>query len=331
MKRIFLTCLLLAANAAASFALPVKAAKTAPLDPLAQANLALQNGEADRALSLLLPDLLPKNREAEVHHLRCRVLYSLERWNEAVDECEEAVKLNGSQSNYHLWLGRALGEKADRASFLSAYGLAKRVRSEFETAVQLDPRNAEALADLGEFYYSAPGAVGGGSGKAENIAAQLDKVDPARAHELRARIAAEQKDYATAEKEFRQAIAVSAHPAFQWMTLAGFYRGRSEWTEMETAIHSGLSAFERDKHSAVALYNGASVLTRANRDPQQAEKMLETYLASTYKTEEAPAFAAHARLARILDQLGDHQGAQRERSAAQSLAAEYNPAQESKR
>ena len=66
---------------------------------------------------------------------------------------------------YHLWLGRTLGEVADRANFLSAYSLAKRARSEFEQAVQLDPRNAEALADLGEFYSSAPGVVGGGTGQ----------------------------------------------------------------------------------------------------------------------------------------------------------------------
>jgi hypothetical protein len=229
-----------------------------------------------------------------------------------------------------LWLGRALGEKADRASFVSAYSLGKRVRQEFEEAVRLNPRNAEALADLGEFYYDAPGVVGGGTGKAEGVAAQLDKVDGARAQELRARIAEQRKDYGTAEREFKMAIAASAHPAFQWMTLASFYRRRENWTAMVSAVQSGISAAQRDKHSGVALYNGASTLTRANREPALAAKMLENYLAGANKTEEAPAFVAHVRLARLKQQLGDSTAAKREQAAALALAHEYKPAQDSK-
>ena len=209
---------------------------------LAQANAALQAGEADRALALL-NSLAPSGAgQAEAHNLQCRVRYTLEQWDAAVSQCEQAVRLDGQNSDYHLWLGRALGEKADRASFLSAYSLAKRVRAEFEEAVRLNPRNAEALADLGDFYQQAPGIVGGGMDKAQAIAAQLDKVDPARAHELRGRIAEGRKDYGTAEREFRQAIAAAAHPAFQWITLASFYSRRQRWTEMESALHSGMTA-----------------------------------------------------------------------------------------
>jgi len=145
-------------------------------DPLVQANAALQSGEPDLALALLV-SLTPS---AESHNLTCRVRLTLEQWDAAADECERAVSRDGQNSDYHLWLGRALGEKAERASFLSAYSLAKRVRTEFETAVRLNPRNAEALADLGEFYDTAPGIVGGGDNKALGVASQLDSVDPAR-------------------------------------------------------------------------------------------------------------------------------------------------------
>ena len=79
--------------------------------------------------------------------------------------------------------------------------------------MKLDPHNAEALSDLGDFYKEAPEIVGGGMDKAEAMAAQLDKIDPARAHLLRARIAESRKDYGTAEREFKQAIATAAHPA----------------------------------------------------------------------------------------------------------------------
>ncbi len=296
---------------------------------LAQANAALQAGEADKALALLEP-LAQPGGEAEAYNLKCRVEYALEEWDKAASDCEQAVKLDGRSSNDHMWLGRTLGEKASRASFLNAYSLAKRAGAEFREAVRLDPRNAEALTDLGEFCYSAPGMVGGGIDKSEVIAAELDKIDPARGHELRGHIAQQRKDYGTAERELKLAIASSAHPAYQWMRLASFYRGRERWADMESAVRSGETAAQRDRHEGVSLYNGASVLRKTNRDPALAVKMLESYLAGNAKTEEAPAFVAHVWLAQLEGQLGDAAAAKRERAAALALAPEYRPAQDLK-
>lgn len=302
---------------------PLNSSST-PKDPIAQANAALQAGEADKALTLL--QSLPQPVPAQAHNLACRVRFTLEQWDAAIKECEQAVRMEKENSLYHLWLGRALGEKADRASFVSAFSVAKRVRAEFEEAVRLDPRNAEALSDLGEFYYDAPGVVGGGMDKAGSVASQLDKIEPARAHDLRGRIAAAQKDYGTAEREFKQALAADPHPAFQWVTLASFYRQRQRWNEMESAVHNIINSAVHDNHAGVALYDGAGVLTKANRDPQLAAEMLNDYLASPAKSEEAPAFVAYTRLARLDAQLGDTAEAQRQRAAAIALAHDYKPA-----
>ena len=293
--------------------------------PLAQATTALQAGEADKALALLSP-LAQPGGEALAYNLKCRVEYSLEQWDQAAKDCEQAVTLDGRSSDDHLWLARALGAQASRASFLSAYKLAKRVRAEFEEAVRLDPGSAEALADLGDYYYTAPGVVGGGIDKAEGVAAQMDRIDPIRAHELRGHIAEQRKDFGAAEREYKQALAASAHPAFQWMSLAGFYRGRERWTEMEAAVRSGQNAAERDKRAAVALYSGAALLIQTKRDPARAAKMLEEYLAGSVKSEDAPAFVAHIWLARLKQEFGDAAAAGRERAAALALAHEYKPA-----
>jgi len=295
---------------------------------LAEANAALQAGQADAAIAILRALPQPEAASSQAHNLRCRVLFALEQWDAAESECEQAVALSPQDSMNHLWLGRALGEKAENASFVTAYSLAKRARVEFEQAVQLDSRNAEALADLGEFYDTAPGVVGGGTAKAESVAAQLDRVDPARAHELRGGIAESNRDFGTAEREFRQAIEVSSHPAFQWMRLASFFRRNKKWAEMENAVQNGKAAAERDRHAAVALFNGADTLARANRDLALAIKLLNEYLASSNQTEEAPTFVAHVWLARLEIETGDATSAARERTAALAEANSYKPALE---
>jgi len=328
--RVLSGILLAVLTSAASAALP--APVHGQMDQLNQANAALQAGEADRAMALLdKPDNLDKPGDrAEAYNLRCRVEYTLEQWNSAANDCEHAVKLDGQNSDDHLWLGRALGEKASRASFLTAYSLAKRTRAEFEEAARLNPHNVEALSALGEFYYSAPEMIGGGIDKAETVAAQLDKIDPVSAHELRGNIAEHRKDYSTAERELKQAITGSQHPAFQWMALASFYRRRERFTEMESAVRSGENAAKRDKHAGVALFNGASILRATNRDLTRAVKMLEDYLGGNSKTEEGPAFVAHIWLAQLKLQLGDTEASRREQATALSLAHEYKPAQDLK-
>jgi hypothetical protein len=53
--------------------------------------------------------------------------------------------------------------------------------------------------------------------------------------------------------------------------------------------------------------------------------MMKDYLAGSAKTEEAPAFVAYLRLARLQDQLGDSAAAKRDREAALELAHAYRP------
>ncbi len=304
-------------------ALPVAASTQVAKQPLAEVNAALQAGEADKALALIASLPQGGSNIAQAKFLECRVRYALGQWNAAASACGRAVELDGQNSSYHLWYGRALGGRASNATFLSAFSLGKQVHQQFEIAVELDPRNAEALSDLGSFDVDAPGIVGGGLDKAAQVAAQLDKLDPPRAHQLRAEIASSRKDYATAEKELKSAIAASPHPALQLTVLANFYRQRQQWDQMEAAVISAQSAAARDRTAGVALYDGAGVLYEAKRDPALAVKMLQDYLAGSSRTDEAPAFVAFSRLAELQRQLGDSAEAQRDEAAALALAHEY--------
>ena len=73
--------ILLAAATASAYLTPT---------PLAQANAALQAGEADKALAILVP-LTQPGGTAEAFNLKCRVEYSIEHWDQAAEDCEQAV------------------------------------------------------------------------------------------------------------------------------------------------------------------------------------------------------------------------------------------------
>ena len=294
---------------------------------LQAANTALQAGKADEAASLLNDALKSDPNNAEANNLLCRVQYATQHFDQAAASCEKAVGAAPNNAVYHDWLGRAIGERASRASFMSAFSLAKKTREQFEIAVKLDPHDAEALSDLGEFDNEAPGAVGGGTDKAKAIAQQLDAVESSRGHQLHAEIAEKAKDLDAAEKEFKAAC-TGPRATIQWMELAAFYRRHERWADMDSAIKSGQAAAGHDKNGALALFNAASNLARANRESDLAIKLFEEYVASPNKTEEAPAFEALTRLARLRQKTGDTAGAQRDQAAALALAHDYKPAQE---
>ena len=313
---------------AATVVLPSGARAAAATQTLAQIDQVFQAGEADKALQQIgaLPQAGADSADAQ--NLSCRIHYALQQWDKAASECEQATRLDNQNAVYHMWLGRALGQKAAHASVFSAYSLAKRTAAEFETAARLNPRSAEVLMDLGEYYKSAPGFVGGGLDKAERIAVQLDGVEASRGHQLHARIAESRGDYETAEREYKQAITTAPHPALRWTVLASFYRIRKRYTDMQAALRSAEGLARKDPRATVALYDGAGVLIDGKLDPGTAARLLEEYLASSTKTEEGPAFEGYVRLAKMKKELGDKAAAQQHITAALALAHDYRPALE---
>lgn len=106
----------------------------------------------------------------------------------AIAEFKAAVAAQPDSSIAHLWLGRALGRKIQKAGPLQAVLMVGDVRREFERAVALDPNNVEARSDLLEFYLGAPRTFGGGIDKAEAQAEAIAKLDPAMGRHARALI-----------------------------------------------------------------------------------------------------------------------------------------------
>ncbi|HTE87783.1 MAG TPA: tetratricopeptide repeat protein [Terriglobales bacterium] len=285
----------------------------------------LAAGRIDDAITTLQGELSQAPNDPQAHNLLCRAYFAVEDWDRAINACEKAVALAPNNSNYHLWLGRTYGEKADASSFFTAAGLAKKLRTEFERAVELDPNNVDARTDLAEFYLEAPGIVGGGQDKARAQAAKLATLDAAKAHWINGRLAEKKKDLVTAEQEYRTAIQADNGSAEAWMNLASFYRHTGRMDEMEEAINHAGSAPAKE---SVVLMDAAETLIRAGRNFPGAIRLLRQYLTSTSTVEEAPTFKAHYLLGTILEKQGDKRAAAQEYSAALTLARNFSRAQD---
>ncbi|HEX4064825.1 MAG TPA: tetratricopeptide repeat protein [Acidobacteriaceae bacterium] len=312
MRRGWLIALGFLALSATGWAMPTTAAKTV----LQNLNL----GRADEALQSLNSALALNPNDAQARNLRCRVYYEESEWDKAVADCEAAVALDPSDSNDHLWLGRAYGQKASHVSPLAGYKLAHKVRDEFEKAVRLDPQNTAALADLGEFDVRAPGVAGGSLTRAQDLVSRLQPLDPAEALLLQARIDEAKRDNSAAESTLKSAIVASSHPADAWMDLAAFYLHHKRIDDMIAAVNNGAAV---DPHHGPALVDGANDLILAHRDLQTAVQWLEEYLSAQAQSELAPSFVVRAELANLLEEQGDQQAAQQEFSAVHSLASGY--------
>ncbi len=297
------------------FPLPAYAA-TSPKELLAA-------GRADQAIQTLEQQVSHSPNDAEAYNLLCRAYFMVEEWDHGITACEHAKNLDPQRSLYHLWLGRVYGEKASRVSFLSAAGIAKKVRMSFERAVELDPKNWEARSDLADFYIEAPGVVGGGKDKARAQADALMAFNASIGHWVLARIAAKEKNAAVAEREYHAYIDASHSEGRAWFELALFLFHSNRLDEMEQALHTMESSPVGRSDS---LMDGAGLLLRSGRNYPFAVRLCRRYLETP--VEEGPAFKAHDYLGQLLEKQGDRHAAAEEFRAALSLFHGYSRAQE---
>lgn len=284
----------------------------------------LAAGRIDEAITTLTGRLSSVPSDAESFNLLCRAYFALEDWDRAESSCKKAVSLDPNHARFHLWLGRVYGEKADRANFLSAAGLAGKTLDEFQRAVELDPNDTDARLDLAEFYLEAPGIVGGGRDKARAQARLIGKSNPAREHWVYARIAEKNRDPVAAEREYHRMIELSDGDGEAWLNLALFLRRQKRLDDMEQAI---VKTSQAPTPKLDVLVDAAQALFRAGRAYPFAVQLLKRYLASG-PVEQGPAFKAHYLLGMLFEKQGDKAGAALEYRASLALARNFGLAQQ---
>ncbi|HJX83591.1 MAG TPA: tetratricopeptide repeat protein [Candidatus Angelobacter sp.] len=286
----------------------------------------IQTGRPDEALAALQLRMQANPADAQAYNLMCRAYFQMDRWDDAIHAGEKSVSLKPDNSEYHQWLGRSYGRKAEAAGPVGALVLVRKLKNEFERAVALDAENLSARADLSEFYTEAPALMGGDKTKARQLAAYVAQRNPAMGHLMLARIE-EKHDKATAEAEFKAAIRENSKRAESWTDLAAFYRRTGRLDEMQSAVDQGVTA---PQHEGVVLFNAGSLLLAAGRNFPVAVQTLRAYLSlpADRLSEEGPTFETHYLLGLLLEKQGNNQAAAGEYRAALSRASEYKPAQD---
>jgi len=126
---------------------------------------------------------------------------------------EKAVLEADGSAETHTQLTNALGTRLmnSNAGTFEKISLARRFKKEAERALQLNPNDSDALEDLAQYQWNAPGFVGGDKGHAQQLADHLFQVDPPRGASLKASFLEPEKDpthrFPAVEALWRKAIA----------------------------------------------------------------------------------------------------------------------------
>jgi tetratricopeptide (TPR) repeat protein len=280
------------------------------------------DGRIDEAVRMLNQQVSANGHDGQLHLLLCRAYYAEKQYDDAIHECETANQMLPKNSVAQDWLGRAYGVKADDGGIIAGMQLAHKVHETFESAVSLNPHNEDAIDDLSEYYVGAPSVVGGGTDKADALADKIAGEFPRLSHKIHARAAEKRKDWGTAEREFRAAIATKEIP-YAWVDLAGYFKRRHQTANALEALQHAISL---ETAKGPALVDAASFLIDLHIAPDLAIRSLQQYLTGNAKTDEAPAVRAHTLLAKVYVQKGDNAAAKAELEKALELAANYAPA-----
>jgi tetratricopeptide (TPR) repeat protein len=268
---------------------------------------------------LAFPALVGAQTAAEQYKAG-RAAMSVNNAEMAIRAFERAAELDDRNAEYHLWLGRAVGSRALVASKFQQPFLARRAKSEFERAVQLDPSSVGGREGLLQFYLNAPGVMGGSLEKARQQAAEIGKVNTLRGHLASANIANREKEHTAAEREYRAAVTDAPDSSVASVALANYLQSSGRSDEAFATIDRALARHPADP----ALLFGVGRLAAASgRQLDRGEQALRRLLASGPADTAGAGLPApavlHFRLGELLVKKGQKNQARKEFETALDL------------
>ena len=328
-----------------------------PLSAQSPAADLAEHGHWKRLKAVIEPRAAANPNDAEAQWLLSRVRLQYRDPDGALGPAEKAVALDARNVEYRWQLAQVVGEQASQASIFRQPGLARRFKREVEAALALNPKHTPSLIGLMEFYYRAPGIVGGDKKKAEAIPDQImaiDKVDgyiakvrlmgrmdpqPPPAQFEQVWVQAVQANaaryephlnlasiYASgtsprwdlAEKEALAAKRIDPDRTTPYSILAAVYAATERWADLDAV----LSEAEKKIPDNLSPYLRASgTLLASGKDLPRAERYARRYLEQEPEPNASTHAVAHWRVGLILEK----QGRRTEAVAALQAATKADP------
>ena len=216
-----------------------------------------------------------QSSDSATNFLLGRDYFMLGDFKKASDYLQRAASEDPSNSEYMDWVGRAWGKRAETSNPLMAPAYASRARQAFEAAVRLNSKNTDALSDLFDSYFDAPGFLGGGYDKAAAVADQIAAIDPPEGYSVKAKLAQKRQQYPIAEQHLRQAIATAPKEVGLMIALAKFLANQGRNSESDAVF---AQAQKVNPNAASVWFARADVLIKQKRNLNEAKILLQKYM-----------------------------------------------------
>jgi len=238
-----------------------------------------------------------KNHEA--NFLLGKIYLFEDDYDKCIKYTKRAVELEGSNSEYHLWLGRCYSVKAMNSSKIKALFAGKKGKGEFEKAVELDSLNIDARLDLFQYFLVAPGIAGGDKKKAKDLAGIIYKMDPFRGALTWATFWEDEGELDKAEAYLREAVELDTSSTFQARYILGYsFQNNKKYDEAVVVFEEIL---KKNPKEMGALYQIGKTYILAKDSLQKAEACFKRYL-EVEPAKNSPSWAAaHWRLGIVYD------------------------------
>lgn len=250
------------------------------------------------------------------------------KFADAEKRFERAISLERGVGEYHLQLGRAVGAQAANASVVRQPFMARRIKSEFETAVRLDPTLLDAREGLMQFHLMAPGVMGGDPAEARRQQQEIARRNAMRGHMAQAMLTWRNRDTVGTERALRAAVVAAPDSIGPTVALA---QRQAAWGRTSAAFETLNAYLTRNGTSLAARYQFGRLSATTGEQLPRAEGYLRAVLAvPSWETSQwLPArAAAHARLGDVLRRQGKKDEARLSYNAALALDRELTIAKE---
>jgi tetratricopeptide (TPR) repeat protein len=303
--------------------MPIAAQDASSLDA---AESAYEHGDYHKAIDLLKEAASKEPGNGAIQLLLTKTYLEAHQYDEAISSGEKAVAIDPKNSEYHQWLGESYGGKADHATMLSAYSWARKTQKEFETAVELNPKNFDADQDLIEYDCTAPSIVGGGEDKAQPVMQKVMSLDPAEGHFAAGVCKAVKKDYAAADVEYAKALESKPKTADRIYDIGDYFLQRGQGDKLLEVAAAGEAVAPKDPRGMY--YQAVGWILKGDKLPE-AQTQLQGYLAALPLRSTYPrAWDAHYWMGRLYEAQKNTAGAKNEYQEALKLNPKFKKAEE---